>query len=379
MRLTYCGNVHPAESLADWLSAHERFAMPIAMHRRAFGLGAWWPRPLVQELLEQPERVQALRDMLAGVPVWTCNAFPVGPFHSDGIKDSVYLPAWGDPDRLRYTAGVGEIGARLAEVGTVLAVSTVPLGPVRPDRSRHDQAAAQHLLEIAKTFEDLSQETGVDVVLALEPEPCARFERIAEASAWLESVLLAEFPDDEQLLRRRIGLCSDLCHAAVVGEDPVASFRDARARGFRVPKVQVSSCPEARGIGGLRRLLSFEEGRYLHQTFAPSAGLRALDLDEARARRSEFEAALGSGVVRTHFHVPLFWDESGDFGSTQSEVVRALPEIVRDVAVHGDEPLFEVETYTWGVLPDDLRPDSDAGLIAGIERELAFVDDLVGG
>jgi len=36
-------------------------------------------------------------------------------------------------------------------------------------------------------------------------------------------------------------------------------------------------------------------------------------------------------------------------------------------------PHLEVETYTWGVLPESLRPDSDAGLIDGLKTELQWL------
>ena len=35
--------------------------------------------------------------------------------------------------------------------------------------------------------------------------------------------------------------------------------------------------------------------------------------------------------------------------------------------------MLEVETYSWNVLPQALRPDGDAALIAGIAQELSWV------
>jgi hypothetical protein len=130
-----------------------------------------------------------------------------------------------------------------------------------------------------------------------------------------------------------------------------------------VPKVQVSSCLEVRTPAGLDRLLAFAEPRYLHQTVA-RGGVRALDLPDVAAQRAQFAAA---GVVRSHYHVPLDWDEAGAFGSTQREVARVrrgLP------TLRGPLPLLEVETYTWGVLGDFA---GSAPLHDRIARELAWV------
>jgi hypothetical protein len=167
----------------------------------------------------------------------------------------------------------------------------------------------------------------------------------------------------EHVLRRHLGICVDLCHLAVVGEDPLAALADLRARGIAVPKIQVSSCLEVRAPDGLDRLLAFDEPRYLHQTAAEN-GLRALDLREVAARRSEFAAA---GRVRSHYHVPLYWDEPGSFGSTRGEVERVLRGLAASAA---PMPLLEVETYTWGVLGDFAGAEPLADRIA---KELAWV------
>ena len=130
-----------------------------------------------------------------------------------------------------------------------------------------------------------------------------------------------------------------------------------------VPKIQVSSCLEVRDPAGLDALLAFDEPRYLHQTMA-SGGARALDLGEVRARREEFA---GGGRVRTHYHVPLDWDQEGVFGSTQAEVRRVLRALA---ASEAPTPLLEVETYTWSVLGDTFGGEA---LHERIQRELDWV------
>jgi len=75
--------------------------------------------------------------------------------------------------------------------------------------------------------------------------------------------------------------------------------------------------------------------------------------------------------VRTHYHVPLYWDEQGSFGSTRSEIERVLPRLGQLDPL----PLFEVETYTWGVLPGHLR---DRPLPELLQAELDFAAKLLG-
>ena len=74
------------------------------------------------------------------------------------------------------------------------------------------------------------------------------------------------------------------------------------------------------------------------------------------------------GPWRSHFHVPVFREElAGGLRSTQPELERAL----RVVAREGLTKHIEVETYTWDVLPDELRTDRSAA----IARELRWVEE----
>jgi hypothetical protein len=58
-------------------------------------------------------------------------------------------------------------------------------------------------------------------------------------------------------------------------------------------------------------------------------------------------------------------------GTTQADLTRCL-----DALIGGGTALtrhLEVETYTWSVLPDP--PKDDAGLVAGLAKELAWTRD----
>ncbi len=372
-RLTYCGNVHAAPDLPSVVAALREHAAPVAAASRAagrpFGLGAWWPMALVADLAAD----RAAREHLAAVlreldlPLWTLNVFPVGGFHDEVVKTEVYRPDWATEDRLLYTRMCAEVAASLVPAGTLLPLSTLPLGYRRPGEPAADlRRMARNLARCASAFAAIEQDTGVRCVLALEPEPDCLLETCAAAAAFLDQWLFDEgawTTVGEPVLRRHLGVCVDLCHLAVVGEEPLAALAQLRARGILVPKIQVSSCLELRDPRQLDALLAFAEPRYLHQTVAAS-GVRALDLDAVAARRAEFTAA---GRLRSHYHVPVFWDEPGPLGSTRAEVERVLRALSR---APDEVPLLEVETYTWGVLGDFA---GKAPLAARIQRELDWV------
>lgn len=373
-RLTYCTNVHPAPSLDNQFATIREHVGEIAAAAiragREFGLGGWWPMPLVQELAGDPAARARLSAALvaANAPLWTLNGFPFGDFHQPVVKTAVYAPDWGTEDRLHYTRLCAEVGSAMVGPGGLLPVSSLPLGFRGPGDPAADlRVMARNLARCASAFAAIEDRTGVRCVLALEPEPNCLLETVAGTVAFLERWLFEEgawttVPDEH--LRRHLGICVDLCHLAVLDEDPLAALDDLRRRGIAVPKIQVSACLEVRDPEGLDELLRFAEPRYLHQTRAAN-GLRSLDLDDVRARREDYERA---GRIRTHYHVPLDWDRDGAFGSTQAEVRRVLTELARRPV--NDVPLLEVETYTWSVLGEAF---GRAPLAERIARELDWV------
>jgi hypothetical protein len=175
--------------------------------------------------------------------------------------------------------------------------------------------------------------------------------------------------DAEAALRKHLGLCLDLCHAAVEFEEPAHVYASLRAAGVAVTKMQVSAGLRLATVGHNTRALlkPFDDGVYLHQVIERKGDeiKRYPDLDQAFATLDRAPDA-GNREWRVHYHIPLFLDDLGAFSSTQSFVREAL-------ALHRQEPIsehLEVETYTWGVLPERYRT---TGLAPAIARELQWV------
>jgi len=141
-----------------------------------------------------------------------------------------------------------------------------------------------------------------------------------------------------------------------------------------VPKVQLSAAMRVPAMTDdlIGAVMRYDDGVYLHQTIVRGpSGLtrRYVDLPDAVAA---FKEGRANGEWRIHCHVPLFPSDLGEIGSTRADLVSTLAAFRRKTR----SSHLEVETYTWDVLPENLRTGSKA---ADIAREISFcVKELVG-
>jgi len=328
--------------------------------------------------------LEELREFLArnDLYVFTINGFPYGKFHGARVKEGVYLPDWRNDERLRYTDELADLLAQLLPDGLQGSVSTVP-GAFKPavQEARDAQRIAENLFHHVAHLVELKRRTGRHIALALEPEPCCYLETVEETVEFFNRYLfrgpalarLSELTglsktDAATAMHDHIGVCLDLCHAAVEFEDPVGCVRQLQAAGISIPKMQISSGLRLAELSArsLEALRQFDDPVYLHQVVetGPDGLMRYLDLPEAM--RSLDGRGREGREWRVHCHVPVFLDDLGDFSSTQA--------FIRDVLrLHNQTPVsdhLEVETYTWNVLPEHLRT---GGMDHAIARELTWV------
>jgi hypothetical protein len=380
----YCFNVLPGETVAALEEQIERFCLPLrqALGVERMGLGLWIAHGAARALAGDPDRLAGLRRRLeeAGLYVFTLNGFPYGGFHAPRVKEQVFLPSWAEAERLAYTIDLAQVlagllpGADEVEEGTI---STVPLGPASVDRT----VAAENLVAAAAALDVIAAATGREIRLCLEPEPGAAIERLEDVAGLIGDLADASGAADEsqggdasagEWLAARLGACFDTCHAAVVGEGAEEAWRALDGRGVAVGKMQLSSAlvvqdPEDPAQRAL--LAGFDEPRFLHQVRCDRGG--AMDVPDALSGKADGSAAaLDRGVPwRVHFHVPVHREGFGLLGTTAAAIV---PAVEAALARPGRLPHLEVETYTWNVLPEAERPVDDAGLVAGLARELRW-------
>jgi hypothetical protein len=369
VHVAYCTNVHPAEDLDGVLAQLERFAYPVRERLEVdrLGVGLWLAAPVVRLLRRSPDGVARLRDALGrlGLEVVTFNGFPFRAFHAPVVKRAVYRPDWTRPERSAYTLDLAWLLAQLLpDDVTEGSISTLPLGWRVGWSESHTAAARAALAAVALELERLWHSSGRRVRLALEPEPGCVIETTARAAAVLDGLAPAW-----------VGVCLDACHLAVQFEEPALAVRSLQSAGVPVVKVQASVALRAARAGGTRsaELAGFVEPRFLHQTRAcVGGGVVDAGVDDVLGV-DDLDEALAGGLPRgrewrVHFHVPIHLDGGRTTQLELRSLMAALLGGPRALTGH-----VELETYTWGVLPDRLRPPDDAGLVEGLTQELGWL------
>lgn len=377
--LSYCTNVHPGRTVHEVLAGLSQYTLPI---REQFGhplaTGLWLSKSVIDELADDRERNRFGEWLTSqNIPVYTLNSFPYGDFHSERVKEQVYLPDWTQPIRRQYTQDCAVVLAHLLPAGVEGSISTVPLGfKALATDTNFVERCLDPLIDLARFLADLKEHHHRTVRLAIEPEPLCVLETTPETIAFFER--LRERATSRKSLaevEEHLGVCYDVCHQAVEFEDVPASLRALHAAGIRINKVHIScaiDAPRAGSDPAVRAALrNYIEPRYLHQTFGRSASgtVHYLDLDArltddppAEFRRAEH--------WRVHFHVPVDAEQIGPLGTTRADLIAAL----RVIPELPYAPHLEVETYTWEVLPGGGRQE----LSAGFARELLATQRLVG-
>ena len=301
VHLTYCSNIHPGESWPEVRANLGRHVVAVRDRLRPdseFGIGLRLSALAASELAD-PAALSEFQDFLARerLYVFTINGFPYGTFHGTRVKQDVYLPDWRDPKRLVYSNALADLLAALLPDDPALegSISTVPGAYKAALGGAHDVATmVDHLLRHVAHLVQLRGRSGRVIALALEPAPCCFLETVDEAVAFFQQELhgpaavkrltaltgLSSY-DAAMALHQHLGLCLDLCHAAVEFEQPEQLVEKLAAAGIRIHKMQISAglrlptldAPALRqSIGllvarheALRTTFVVEDGRLLQQ------------------------------------------------------------------------------------------------------------------
>lgn len=388
--LTYCSNIHPGESWEQTFHNLKSYTTKVRdrLQPDSFGIGLRLSDKASRELIE-PDQLASFQDWLEqeNMYVFTINGFPFGGFHKQVVKDQVHHPDWTTSERLAYTIRLFDILKVLLPEGLDGGVSTSPLSyrfwhQDQATLDRVKEVACHQLIELVVHLDQIRKDTGKSLHLDIEPEPDGILETTVEFVDFYENYLLAKGVPvlvdrigcsdlgAEEIIRLHIQLCYDVCHFAVGFEKSSEALGRIEEAKIKIGRIQISAALSSGEVGseeskatGINELSQFDEPIYLHQAVirADDGNLKRYPdlkpaLDDWKNLRSE---------LRTHFHVPVFTGQYGALISTRQDIIDVL-DIWREKNFTNH---LEVETYTWDVLPNDMRTD----IVQSIVRELEWV------
>lgn len=359
IHLGYCTNIHRGETWEETfrgLHEHTLRVRERVAAGRSYGIGLRLSEVAAREL-KAPEAMSQFKRWLEANDcyVFTINAFPYGAFHGQRVKENVFRPDWTTKERLDYTNLVFEILAELLPPGMSGSVSTLP-GSHKTFGIGADELEAifANLKSCREHIERLAVKTGHDLHLGLEPEPLGLFETSGETLKFF-GLYLDRHPTDRDFFRF-IGLNYDTCHLAIEFEEAKAALSRITGAGIRLSKLHFSSALKLKPTpANIERLRGFDEPVYFHQVIAKEGDdlplRRFKDLPDALDFAAKHPNEVGD-EWRVHFHVPIHAAPSGEFETTQDHLLGAMDWLAANPTKCQH---IEMETYTWEVLPEDMR------------------------
>ena len=368
IHLAYCTNIHRG---GDWPETFRSLNEHTLRVRDRVSSGK--PYAIGLRLGDSASRQLAQADELDKFRAWleqnecyvfTINGFPYGDFHGKRVKEQVYKPDWTTVERVEYTKRLFDILAAIAPAESGGSVSTVPCSFKEfINTGEQVEAMRRNVWDVVEHIDVLSEKTGRDLHLGLEPEPLCYLETTDEMIRFYRQ-LRDDRPGDDRL-SRRLGINYDACHLAVEFEEAADALGSLIAEGVRISKLHFSSAlkvrPNAETLDGLA---GFAEDIYFHQVVANGADgslTRYRDLPDALAAAARGETS-GDTEWRIHFHVPLHCPPTALFDTTADQLQRVIETLAANPAICSH---IEMETYTWEVLPGELKQRDVVDQLAG--------------
>ena len=367
LHLAYCTNIHRGETWAETFASLQTHTLAVRAQvspQKPFAIGLRLSERAAMELSAAGQLLGFQRWLEKNeCYVFTINGFPFGNFHGTRVKENVYRPDWTTPERLAYTNRLFDLLAELLPPGVAGSVSTLPgsfkefINGTARERDAATKKIRNNIFNCVEHIARLSEKTGHDLHLGLEPEPLGLFENTAETISFFQQ-LRAEYPHDPRLAKH-LGVNYDCCHFAIEFEEPGAALAAFHQAEIKISKLHLSSALKTKPTpDALAALKHFADDVYLHQVIARDANGRLKffrDLPDALNLQPSTCNLQPAEEWRIHFHVPLHAPAAAPFENTNDHLLGTLDWLAANpkLCTH-----LEMETYTWEVLPLALKSSS---------------------
>ncbi|MDB6003612.1 MAG: hypothetical protein JWR15_599 [Prosthecobacter sp.] len=359
IHLGYCTNIHRGETWVETWNGLKNYTLRVkdrVSGGKPYGIGLRLSQQAAVEL-SVPGKIDEFKAWLDanGCYVFTINGFAYGSFHGTRVKEHVFKPDWSTTERLDYTKLLFDILAQLLPPGVSGSVSTLP-GSHKTFGVGADelQAIFTNLRLCREHIEKVASQSGHDLHLGMEPEPLGLFETSGETLKFF-GLYFDRNPRDRDFFKF-VGLNYDTCHLAIEFEDAKKSLDRITGAGIRLSKLHFSSALKLKPTPeNVAKLHAFDEPVYFHQVIASYGKDEPLRRFKDLPDALQFAEANSSGLGeewRVHFHIPIHAQPGDGFDSTRDHLIGAMDWLAANPTKCQH---IEMETYTWEVLPQEMR------------------------
>jgi hypothetical protein len=366
LHLAYCTNIHRGETWAetfDALKTHTLAVREKVCPHAPFAIGLRLSNQAAVELSDRKIFLKFRRWLgKNSCYVFTINGFPYGNFHGAQVKEQVYRPDWTSPDRLNYTNLLFELLAQLVPEGIEGSVSTVPgsfKSFLQTNTVEQINLIRKNIWSCVEHISRVSKKIKRKLHLGLEPEPLCYLENSRDTIHFFRQ-MREDYKNDPRL-DEYLGVNYDTCHFAIEFEEPQNAITALKNAGIKISKLHLSSALKTKATKEACAVLkNFADDVYLHQVIARDANSKLKffrDLPEAFVAENSQFAIRNSQFPewRIHFHVPLHAPATPPFENTNDHLFGVLDLLAENPKICSH---LEMETYTWEVLPPELKSRS---------------------
>ncbi len=332
-----------------------------------FALGLWLDNNSAQQLLFN-DTLEKFKQFLSSnnYYVFTVNAFPFSVFHNKKIKTDVYYPDWGMQERLNYTLKVSDILAEILPKNITGSISTLP-GSYKSwvIEESHKKDIENNICKVGKHLEQIFKKTGKKIILSIEPEPDCYWESSAEFAEFYKTI-------EDKSFSEFIGICYDTSHQELLETKPGEGLQFLIDNNIPIGKIQLSSALSATSEKAKTRLMNnFPSDIYLHQTrsFSNEGKIISKYIDLPNA----FQKDDWLHQWNIHYHIPIYCDKIKEELIAQKDELNAVIKMLNEN--HNICSNIEIETYTYSILPEDVKKYSKETSIA--EEYLWFINKII--
>ncbi|MGV3774120.1 MAG: metabolite traffic protein EboE [Verrucomicrobiales bacterium] len=360
LHLAYCTNIHRGETWAQTFETLQKYTLRVrdnVANGQPYAIGLRLGDDASRELSKKETLLSFQRWLeKENCYIFTINGFPYGKFHGERVKEHVFQPDWTTQERVTYTNRLFDLLGELVPAGIEGSVSTVPCSYKEFIHSEEQiQMMRQNVWSAVEHIDKVSKRTGKLLHLGLEPEPLCYVETSGETIEFINQCR-GDRPQDDRI-NQYLGINYDTCHLAIEYEDPVEVVKNLRANEIKISKLHFSSALKVIPTKEVRTALkSFVDVVYFHQVIARLADgslKRYRDLDVALDETASMQGKAAE-EWRIHFHIPLHSKPNPIFDTTADHILGVMDLLAQDPSLCSH---LEMETYTWEVLPSEMKKD----------------------